>query len=168
MLALPLLGASPRPRTATAVPPPASGDVYGVRVLSRADEVVAQASPGSSPAASSVPTATATPVPGPAPSPAVVSAARAEFEAWQAGKIDLNRYIPEARAQFTDSAVGQISSQYLRPLGAVKTFSFVRQLAVQGMTVYEFRAACANGSIDELISWNSAGKVQFIFFRPPQ
>jgi hypothetical protein len=131
--------------------------------------VVAEATPASTPAAAApAPAVTATPTPGPAPAPALVGAARAEFEAWQSGKIDLSRYIPEARAQFTDSAVNQISSKYLRPLGPVKTFTFVHQMVVGGMVVYVFRAACANGTLDELISWNSAGKVQFIFFRPPQ
>jgi hypothetical protein len=167
-VALPLIAAGPRPQPLAPAPPaaaPASIDL-AARVLARADS--ADAAPTAAPSAAA-PSPTPAPAmsPAPTPAPAMSAAARAEFEAWQSGKIDLTHYIPEAKAQFTDSAVSQISAQYLHPLGAVKTFGYVRQMTVQGMTVYVYLATCANGSLEELISWNADGKVQFIFFRPP-
>jgi hypothetical protein len=163
LLGAPLLAAAPRPHNATPPPaPPVLSDVYGIRALSRAD-TVGQAS---APPATAAPAATATLTPGPARSPAVVSAARAEFEAWQSGKIDASRYSAYARTQFTDATVAQVS-QGLQTLGPIKTFTFVRQLTIQGMKVDVFRAACANGSFDELIAWDSAGKIPFIYFRQP-
>jgi hypothetical protein len=165
-LALPLAAAGPRPQAPAPAPPAAaaSGDL-AARVLARADggDAAPTAAPSAAPSAAPTPAAS----PAPTPAPAMSAAARAEFEAWQNGKIDLTHYIPEAKAQFTDDAVSQISKQYLHPLGAIKSFTYVRQMTVQGMTVYIYLATCANGSLEELISWNADGKVQFIFYRPP-
>ncbi len=134
----------------------------GARVFARADGLGQAAAPAASaspaPAASPAPTATKE----------QTAKARAEFDAWQAGKIDLDRYVAEAKPQFSDAMVSQLSTAYLKPLGAVRSFTLTDKGPYQGMTVYAFRAACANGTIDELISWNGAGKIQFIFFRPPQ
>jgi hypothetical protein len=176
VLALPMLGLSPRAsaRTQPAPQVPAAADDSS-RVLARADGfdqgTAATTMPSPSPAPAAASSAAPTPAPapaGPTPAPRISAAARAEFEAWQAGKIDLDHYIPEARARFTDTTVKQISSQYLQPLGALTTFTYVRQMVVSGQTLYVFRATCANGSAEELLSWDSAGKIQFIYFRPPQ
>jgi hypothetical protein len=166
VFALPLIAAAPRQAAAPPAPPPsASASDLGVRVLARAAIDDATAAPSASPAPT--PSATPTASPGPSPAPSMSASARVEFEAWQNGKIDLSHYIPEAKAQFTDTAVAQISAQYIHPLGAIKSFTYVRNMIVQGTTVYIYRAVCANGALDELISWTADGKVQFIFFRPP-
>jgi hypothetical protein len=132
--------------------------------------------PSAAPALGQSPGATATPAATPAasiapvvpiPAPSFVASARTELEAWMAGKIDLSHYSPDARAQFSDSAVSQIA-KYLKPLGAIKTFGYDSQIIVTGIPVAVFLAVCEKGSIDELISWNAAGKVQLILFRPPQ
>lgn len=174
-LALPMLGLSPR-TSARAQPAPQipASATDSSRVLARADSsdqgtiATTMPSPSPAPTASPVAVPTPSPAPGPTPAPRISAAARAEFEAWQAGKIDLDHYFAEARVRFTDTTVKQIASQYLQPLGAVTAFTYVRQMVVSGQTLYVFRATCANGSVDELISWDSAGKIQFIYFRPPQ
>jgi len=154
MLALPLLGASPRPAPRTPAPgrPLHRATAYGVRVLSRATRGgggdagrrLRQPAPGAR--------LTATPTPGPAPAPALVGAARAEVRSVAERQDRSEPLHPRKHARkFTDSAVNQISSKYLRPLGPVKTFTFVHQMVVGGMVVYVFRAACAaNGTLDEL------------------
>ncbi len=53
----------------------------------------------------------------------------------------------------------------IKALGAVKSFVALPTESNQGMTVYQFVVTCANGSLDELISWDGAGKIQLIFFR---
>ena len=126
-------------------------------------------------AAPASPTVSPGPVTSPAPggSPAAVASpdpllakARGEFDAWQSGKIDLSRYIPEAAAQFTPDLVSQLSTQFLKPLGAVKTFTQLRVVTVQGAVVHVYRVVAEKGSIDEAISWDDAGKIQFIRYIP--
>ncbi len=137
----------------------------------------AQSSPA--PAASTSPVPATSPSPAPAsPAPvasgppatadARLSRARDAFLAWQRGSVDVDQYIPAARAQFTPDAVRNVASTYLKPLGALKTFAFVATAPYQGITVYQYRATGASGAIDELIAWDAAGKIQLIFFRPPQ
>ena len=126
-----------------------------------------------SPQPSSAPSP-ASPAPAPQASPvssaaaaANLAKARAEFEAWQNAKIDLSRYIPEAATQFTGAAVKSISDTYLKPLGAVKTFTQIRVVTTPAAVIYVYHSVCANGAMDQAISWNDAGKVQFIRFVPP-
>jgi hypothetical protein len=173
VLALPLLALAPPRHTARAVPASPFGvdPESGGRVPARADSV-GQASPAatspaprdtSAPAAASSSPGSSSP--GPLPAPALVAAARMELEAWQNGKLDLDHYIPELRPRLNESAVARVSTE-VQGYGAVKSFSYAQRMLVQGVTVFIFRAVCANGTLDELISWNSAGKVQFIYFRP--
>jgi len=131
------------------------------------------ASSAPAPAASSSPAPATSTSPGPAPSgpPATdaarLASARTEFLAWQAGSIDVARYIPLARTQFTPDAVRNIANTYLKPLGTLQKFALVGGGPYQGMTVYQYRATGASGAIDELISWDASGLIQLIFFRPP-
>jgi hypothetical protein len=133
----------------------------------------APASPGMSPAPAVTPAPSASPSPGVSPAPAASAdpnlvKARAEFEAWQSGKIDLSHYIPEAVKQFTDAVVKQISKQSLRPLGAIKTFTQIRVVTTPVAQIFVYHAMCANGAMDEAISWDAAGKIQYIQFVQPQ
>jgi len=121
--------------------------------------------PTASPAA---PAASPAPATSPAPpaDPLLHAKARAEFDAWATGKIDLSHYIPDAAPIFTPEFVAQLSNQYLKPLGAVKTFTQVRVVTMQGARVIVYRAVCEKGSIDQAISWNDAGTIQYIRFVP--
>jgi hypothetical protein len=126
-------------------------------------------SPVSSPGPAASPRAGASPAATPAgaatPDP-MLPKARGEFDAWQSGKIDLSRYIPDAAAQFTPDLVTQLSTQFLKPLGAVQTFTQLRVVTTQGAVIHVYRVVAERGSIDEAISWNDAGKIQFIRFLP--
>ena len=127
----------------------------------------AAASPAASPAGSPAPAPATSPAPAASADPNVVKA-RVEFEAWQNGKIDLSHYIPEAVTQFTDAVVKSISDQSLKPLGAVKSVALLRTATVPGAVIYVYHVVCANGAVDESLSWNAAGKIQFIQFDPPK
>jgi len=143
-------------------------------VLAVTAPVCAQtASPAPQPASAPSPAASPAPAPVPSPLPSAVASAnlakaRAEFDAWQNAKIDLSHYIPEAAPQFTDAVVKSISDQYLKPLGAVKTFTLGSTVIAPAAMIFVYHAVCANGAIDEAISWNAAGKIQYIRFVPPQ
>jgi hypothetical protein len=94
--------------------------------------------------------------------------ARAEFAAWQDGKIDLDRYLPASRGQFGPTTVTDISTQVLKPLGTLTSFTQIRRTTYHGMSLYVFRAVCANGAVDQMISWDDAGRIVFVLFRRPQ
>lgn len=162
-LAVPALAAAPRSSHAQqpivrAVP--AEG---GSRVLSRAapDEAVA-AGTLPSPPASTAPSA----APESSPSPELTAKARAEFDAWENGKIDRSRYTTHANAQMTDALVAEVAAR-LKPSGEIKALTPLRETTAQGMQIHVYRVSCANGpALEELISWDSAGKIQLIYFRP--
>jgi hypothetical protein len=129
------------------------------------------AAPSPSPVPSPNPSPLETPAivaPASIPSPELAAKARAEFDAWQRGKIDLNRYFPAARAQLSNATVTDISTQVLKPLGALSSFTQLRKTTYHGMSLYVFRAVCANGAVDQMISWDDTGHILFILFRRPQ
>jgi hypothetical protein len=144
----------------------------GARVFARADGV------GAAPAASPAPAASRKPAPGkakpapsapaeaPTPRPTAdqMARAQAEFNDFAAGRIDRTHYSGYANTQITDKTVADLGAA-LKSLGAVKSFVPLPTVSNQGMTVYQFVVTCANGSMDELISWDDAGKIQLIFFR---
>ena len=122
--------------------------------------------------ASPSPAAASSPVPSSSPGSAATADARAvkarvEFEAWQSGKIDLSHYVPEAAAQFPDAVVTSISDHGLKQLGAVKSITQIRVVTTPVATIYVYHVVCANGAIDQAISWDAAGKIQYIQFVPP-
>ncbi len=143
----------------------------GARVFARADSV------GAAPTASPAPAASRKPAPGktkPSPAPAEaptprptadqMARAQAEFNDFAAGRIDRTHYSGYANTQITDKTVADLGAA-LKSLGAVKSFVPLPTLSQQGMTVYQFVVTCANGSMDELISWDDAEKIQLIYFR---
>jgi len=59
---------------------------------------------------------------------------------------------------FGDAFVKQLSDQYLKPLGALKTFTLLRTVSSQDAVVYVYHAVCEKGATDEAISWNEAAE----------
>ena len=162
----------PQPRaSAPVVPVQLPGD-NGARVFARAEGVaVAAASASPAPAASGKPAAKPTPArsappeaPTPPPTAEQAAKARAEYDDFAAGRIDRTHYSGFANTQITDKTVTDVGGA-LKSLGAVKSFVPLPTVSYQGMTIYQFVATCANGSMDELISWDADGKIQLIFFR---
>lgn len=168
------LATAPRPSSPPAAAAPAQlPRDNGARVFARADGI--GAAPAAGPAASAKPAAKAkakaTPAPSeppaaPTPRPTAdqMAKARAEYDDFAAGRIDRTHYSGYANSQITDKTVADVGG-VLKAMGAVKSFVPLPTTSYQGMTVYNFVVTCANGSMDELISWDDAGKIQLIYFR---
>lgn len=146
--AVPLLATAPHPHTPSTTANAPIPVRTSERILARAD-----AAPASPSAVASA-------------DPAQTAKARAEYDAWAAGKPDMSRYIAGASAQLT-AAIPQVEAS-LQAMGPVKTFAFQRTTTAHGMTVAIYLATAEKGAAQELISWDAAGKVQLIVFRPAQ
>jgi hypothetical protein len=162
-LAVPVLGASPHAHRGVkgdvAIAPPVG---MGTRVFARSESGgdAASASPAPSPVA-------APDGPGPAasPSPEIAARARSEFDANRAGKIDRAHYTAELNGVITDDLLASAAAT-LRSLGPVKTFVQIRRISSKGQTVYVFRIEFdgASPAIEEMVGWDTAGKVAFLSF----
>ena len=157
-LAVPTLGTAPR---APRAPSPAAVQQLplgtGSRVFARAEaEPAASAEP--SPAASGPAAST--------PSPEIAARARAVFEANRAGKIDRAAYSADMNAKITDAALARVAAE-LRSLGDVKSFVQVRKITMGAIVAYVFRIESEKPPpVEETISWDAAGKVDFLQFGP--
>jgi hypothetical protein len=162
-LAAPLLAAAPHAREPKApletIPAPPPGVVS--RVFARAEA----ADPSPAPAAASpAPAADESPLPASSPSPEIAARARAEFDAYRAGKIDRAHYTPELSARVSDGALAEVTAA-LKALGTVKSFVQVRKITQGAQVVYVFRVECDKPPvIEEAIGWNAAGKLDVLQF----
>ncbi len=103
----------------------------------------------------------------PGEDPAVTAAAKAEYERWRGGKVDLSRYDATMRAALNDAVVRQVSSG-IAVLGAPSTFVFKgKQVLPNGAgTAYVYRVAAANGAVQLVYSIDPDGLIGGIFFKP--
>jgi hypothetical protein len=158
-LAVPALGAAPHPR-APQVPQNAAQRLPlgpGSRVFARA-EAESPASAEPSPAAS-MPAASI-------PSPEIAARARAAFDANRKGKIDRSAYTADMNAIITDAGLARVAIE-LRSLGEVKTFVQVRKMTQGTTSAYVFRIEGEKPPpIEETISWDADGKIDYLRFGP--
>ncbi|MBV8297978.1 MAG: beta-lactamase family protein [Candidatus Eremiobacteraeota bacterium] len=105
--------------------------------------------------------------PAPGEDPAITVAARAEYERWRAGKVDLSRYSTAARAAFTDATVQQVAAG-LTALGAPTAFVFGGKQSLPGNAgiAYIYRVSTPNGAVQYLYALDAEGKIAAISFRP--
>ncbi len=103
----------------------------------------------------------------PGEDPAITSAARAEYERWRAGKVDLSRYSAAARAAFTDATVQQVAAG-LTSLGAPSAFVFTGKQPLPGNagTAYIYRVNTPNGAVEYVYALDADGKIAAISFKP--
>lgn len=165
-LAAPTLGAAPRAAAPRTVPEARQALPLGsgARVFARSEsEPEPPAEPSAAPAAEAAPGA---PLVASMPSPEIAAQARAVFEANRAGKIDRTGYTADMSTAITDAALARVAAE-LRGLGDVKTFVQVRKVTQGATTVYVFRIECEHAPvIEEVISWNAAGKITYLRFGP--
>lgn len=100
----------------------------------------------------------------PVENPAVTKIARAQFEAWKSGKLDLDAYTSGVQAYFTADVKSHVK-QFLTSLGDVQSFTYAgSRPAANGIFVETYRVTAAKGSALELIHLDDAGKIDSIFF----
>ncbi len=157
-LAVPTLGAAPQ---ASRMPVSPSADRQlplgsGSRVFARAE--AEPPAPEPSPAASGPAAST--------PSPEIAARARAAFEANRAGRIDRTAYSADMNAKISDAGLARVAAE-LRNLGEVKSFVQVRKISVGAIVAYVFRIESEKPPpVEETISWDAAGKIDFLQFGP--
>lgn len=118
--------------------------------------------PPATPAASPGPNSTAPP---PVEDPAITAQARAQFIAWQSGKIDRSLYNAEANKQLTDALIADVAGK-LSPLGPPTKVNFVDKSTADGNTIYTYAVDTAKGRVQMLLALDGSHKISGIFFRP--
>jgi CubicO group peptidase (beta-lactamase class C family) len=103
--------------------------------------------------------------PAPGENPAVTAAARAEYERWRAGKVDLSRYDATMRGVLTQATMQQVTG-ILSSLGAPTAFVFTGKETNSAGTAYSYRVVAPNGAVAYVYSVDSDGKIGGIWFRP--
>jgi CubicO group peptidase (beta-lactamase class C family) len=98
---------------------------------------------------------------------AITVAARAEYERWRAGKVDMSRYDATMRAALNAATIQQVSSG-LSSLGEPTAFVFTAKSAVpnNGGTAYSYRVITPNGAVSYLYAVDPEGKIGGIWFKP--
>ena len=113
-----------------------------------------------------------------AENPTTTALARAQIDAFRAGKIDRTQYNADANAHITDTLVGQVS-QVLGRGGSIKTFAYSGN-ALQGgvqvaqyvvtferpITVPEMPTLPTTADWIESIATDSSGKISYLLFAP--
>lgn len=119
-----------------------------------AAQAQSEAQPGAS--------ASATPL---AEDPAVTAAVKAQFLAWQAGKVEHAQYTADASRQFTPELVAQVSAQ-LRPLGEPTKLSLLDGRVQNGVRLYVYAIDATKGKVQVLYAVDASGKIAGIRFSP--
>jgi hypothetical protein len=158
-LAVPTLAAAPHAR-ATPSPNAAVQRLplgTGSRVFARAE---------AEPPAAEEPTPAASAPAASVPSPEIAARARAVFEANRTGKVERSAYTARMNAKITDAELARVAAG-LRSIGEVKSFVQVRKITIGSMVAYVFRIEAEKPpALEEAISWDAAGKIEFLQFGP--
>jgi CubicO group peptidase (beta-lactamase class C family) len=105
--------------------------------------------------------------PAPGEDPAITSAARAEYDRWRAGKIDLSRYAATSRASITDAMVQQVGGG-LATFGAPTSFVFggKQPMPNNAGIAYTYRVVTPKGAVQYVYALDADGKIAAIWFKP--
>jgi len=107
----------------------------------------------------------------PSPSPAaavekpqITKIARAQFDAWRSGAIDLSLYTDGAQRYFSSGVRNQVQG-LLTGLGAVQSFSYAgTRLSQNGIGVETYLITGTKGAAYEIIHVDAQGLIDSIFF----
>lgn len=120
------------------------------------------------PPASPMPEPTTGPIAKAVEDPAISKIARAQFLAWQLGKIDRRRYTDVVSQLITDDKIAS-SSAGLSRLGPLQTLEFVGLTGVEGLPpdnkTYLYHMICGAGAVYMQFSLTPAGKISSMLFR---
>ena|SRR5947209_5227427 len=99
---------------------------------------------------------------------AVTKIARRQFEAWKAGTPDSSLYMAGSSQYFTSAVKAQIKG-FLIGLGDVQSFDYAgKQLTAIGVPVDTYEIKGSKGTAIETIHLDPTGKIDFLYFSPPQ
>jgi len=103
----------------------------------------------------------------PGEDPAVTAAARAEYERWRAGNVDLSRYDTAMRAALNAAAIARVTAG-LAAYGEPTQFLFAAKTALPNNagTSYRYRVVTAKGAVNYDYGVDQSGKISYILFRP--
>ncbi|MBV9270891.1 MAG: hypothetical protein JO165_07355 [Candidatus Eremiobacteraeota bacterium] len=119
------------------------------------------------------------PSPSPAPSPApsaspavedlaLTKIARQQFDQWKSGNPDLSAYVAGSEKSFTPDVKTQVKG-FLATLGDVQSFKYAgKQQSPGGTVVDKYQITGSKASAIEFIHRAADGKIDLIFFAPPQ
>jgi hypothetical protein len=126
----------------------------------------AGAAPTPSPSPAAVPTTG--PIKHEPEDPAVSKVARAQFLAWQLGKVDRSRYT-DVLSQLISAEKIANSSQGLSRLGPLEKLEYVGRATVDGLPPdnksYVYHMVCGGGAVYMLFSLTPTGKISSMLFR---
>ena len=97
--------------------------------------------------------------------PAVTARAKAEFLAWQAGKVDRAHYSTQAAKAFTDDKVAEIAPE-LEGLGKIQSFAYGATAKAMSDTVYGYTVTCEHGTVRMTFVLDANDKIDGLYFRP--
>lgn len=126
--------------------------------------------PASAQSAPPQPVAPASATPAPATAqvdPKVMAMAKDWLQRIQTGNVDRSQLNDQVNSLLTPSVVQQVAAQ-LGPLGNPKTFSYVTSTMVNGVTIYVFLLTFKDGSMNEFLGIDGAGKIAGLRFKPVQ
>jgi len=99
---------------------------------------------------------------------AVTKIAKREFEAWKAGTPDPSLYMAGVEQYFTSAVKSQVKT-FLTSIGDVQSFKYAgKQLTAIGVQVDTYEINGSNGTAVETIHLDPRGKIDFLYFSPPQ
>ncbi len=135
-----------------------------IALLTMLAALAASPAPSASPDAAASPAraASAAPSATPAENAAMAKLARAQFDAFAAGKIDKSRYSIDVPA----ASMAQVQLG-LSSLGAVKSQTLLKTEQLAQGKVYVYRFTCERGAAIEQFSIKD-GKINGIYFAPAQ
>jgi CubicO group peptidase (beta-lactamase class C family) len=99
--------------------------------------------------------------------PAITAAARAEYERWREGKVDLTRYDATMRTALSEATMRQVSSG-LAASGEPTALVFTGKTALPNGagTAYSYRVVTRKGAFFYVYSLDRDGKIGGIWFKP--
>jgi hypothetical protein len=120
------------------------------------------------PAAAPSSAVSASPAPGPTVDPAITAKAKEWLHRFQTGDLDRSQLSSQMNTALTTDVVKQLKDE-LSPLGDAQSFKITSQQSLgEGITAYVYRVAFQSSSIDEIIAFDSNGKISGFRLTPVQ
>ena len=128
--------------------------------------VHAQTAPPAAAGASAAPAETPPPIPSPKPAPEdpkIHKLAVQQFLAWQTATVNRDLYSDTINGELSDDMMDR-ATKTLANLGALQAATFQGISKSKTVSLYVYKMACANGTVNMDFSVEPSGKIGLIFF----